>query len=637
MNNKAPWIDEYTTVGIPHTLEPYPRKAIDHTLALAAERYPQMGLVQFGFEMPYPLALQNARRLARAFYDLGLRKGDRVVTILPTSIQFVLVDFALSIVGGIHVPCNHLESTDRLKQKCREAHPSVLLCLDEYGSVGIEIVNDLQIRHLIFTSLHDYSTRSPKKLRGDGREKWLVELIARTYLEPPSISIDPEHDVETILFTGGTTGTAKGCMLSHYNVYANVLQVSWGMGIIGRLLDGAVTMLFGVPLAHSYGHNLMHVAVFMGYKIVLIPDPRDFEAMAEAVKEFRPSMQVGVPSQYMKLSAEGGGGRGILGLSGSAALDETTRSKFEAKRGGGIIEGYGLSEMSPATHCNASLLVRLLGGMRTTGLFCRFFGSQKMQSLANGALQKLGSKNFGFAVQKILPFAMKISGKSDPTKEHDKSATIGIPMPDTRIKIVDVDTGEPIPLEEVVREGRSGELCVDGPQKMLGYWPDRGSGMDEEGFIHTGDVVVMDERGYFKVVDRVKDMVVVSGYKVYSREIDELLITHPDIEMAATVGVPDPSKPGSERVAVFVQHKAHSEARLDEEKVVGFLRNKVAKYAVPRYVRFVDTIPRTEMEKVNKKLLRAMLETELERERRISEDAKPEQRPSEARPTAARN
>ena len=621
VNGNTPWLREYDILGIPHTLEPYPREPIHHSLEVAAEKYPHMGLVQFDFEMPYPVVLQNARRLARNFYDLGVRKGDRVITILPTCIQFVLVDFALSICGGVHVPCNHLDSAETLKKKCSEVSPQVLVCLDEYGSLGAALSDDLQIDHIIFTSLHDYSVCTPKKIRGTGRELWLVELIARTYQEPPRVEIDPENDIETILFTGGTTGVSKGCMLSHYNIYANVTQIAWAMGITSRLLDGTILIHFGVPLSHSYGHHLMHLSVAVGYKVIFVPDPRDYSAMAEVTREYRPSMQVGVPAQYMKLSGAHKNSRGVLGLSGSAALFDSTREEFESKRGGGIIEGYGLSEMSPATHTNASLIVRLLGGDKMATLFSRVLGKPKIQSMANGMLRRFGSKNFGRAVQKMLPIAMKFSGKI--SRGENKRSTIGLPLPDTSVKILDVDTGRVLSWSELVADGRSGELCVNGPQRMVGYWPDKGSGLDDEGFVHTGDVVEVDERGYFKIVDRIKDMVVVSGYKVYSQEIDQLLHTHPDIEMAATVGVPDPDSPGTERVAVFVQIKSHARARLDEEKIVGFLRDKVAKYAVPKYVRFLETIPLTELQKVDKKRLRDMIMKDLNLDDQKREVIKP--------------
>jgi long-chain acyl-CoA synthetase len=159
-------------------------------------------------------------------------------------------------------------------------------------------------------------------------------------------------------------------------------------------------------------------------------------------------------------------------------------------------------------------------------------------------------------------------------------------------------------LNEIITEGKAGELLLRGPQRMLGYWPEVGTGFDKDGFIHTGDVVKVDEKGYFFIEDRIKDMIVVSGFKVYSREVDDILYNHPGVAMAATLGIPDPERPGSELVKVFVQPKPGFKEKLDAEEIVSYLRERVAKYAVPKLVEFIDEMPLTEVFKINKKLLR---------------------------------
>lgn len=170
--------------------------------------------------------------------------------------------------------------------------------------------------------------------------------------------------------------------------------------------------------------------------------------------------------------------------------------------------------------------------------------------------------------------------------------------------MIDVDTGKELSWEEMINEGKVGEMLLKGPQRMIGYWPEEGKGFDEEGYIHTGDVVKVDERGYFYIVDRTKDMIIVSGYKVYSRELDDMLYDHPAVAMAATIGVPDPDRPGSERVKVFIQPKPDYKDKVSEQEIISYLQQKVAKYAVPKQVIFLDEMPLTEVQKVNKKYLR---------------------------------
>jgi acyl-CoA synthetase (AMP-forming)/AMP-acid ligase II len=208
----------------------------------------------------------------------------------------------------------------------------------------------------------------------------------------------------------------------------------------------------------------------------------------------------------------------------------------------------------------------------------------------------------------MLSKVTAFTSKKSKTKV-EKRGTIGIPMPDTEIKIVDVDTGRDLTWDEVVG-GKTGEMCLRGPQRMLGYWPDPGSGLDEEGYVRTGDVVKVDDNGYFTIVDRTKDMIIVSGFKVYSREIDDIMHNCPGVARAATIGVADPERQGSERVCVFVEPQSGSEKDVTEETVINYLKNQVAKYAVPKVVRIVDAIPLTEVQKVDKKLLRKMAEKE---------------------------
>ncbi len=233
----------------------------------------------------------------------------------------------------------------------------------------------------------------------------------------------------------------------------------------------------------------------------------------------------------------------------------------------------------------------------------------------------LGPKLYGKIFLGIMGMVSDMNHKKSSLKNVEKRATIGIPVPDTVVKVVEVDTGTAIPFQEMIEDGRVGEMLLSGPQRMLGYWPEPGRGLDDEGFVHTGDVVKMDENGYFSIVDRTKDMAIVSGYKVYTREVDDILYDHPATEVAATIGVPDPEREGSERIKVFVQVREEYKNKVSEDDYIAYLREKVAKYAVPRSVTFLEEMPLTEVFKVNKRLLREMELEELPGELTVSSRA----------------
>ncbi|PKN37482.1 MAG: AMP-dependent synthetase [Deltaproteobacteria bacterium HGW-Deltaproteobacteria-2] len=609
-----PWLKEYNIFGIPQTLNPYPDKPAYDILYETARRFKKQGLVQIDYFMSYPEVKNHVDRLATVLFNMGLKKGDRVATLLPTSIQFVIADYAISRAGLVHIPSSSLEPADHLQHKFKEGSPYSLICLDEYLDVVKNIVQHVEIKNIIVSKLDDYSLNKPKSyepltLKG---AQWWTELISKTPPSPPEITFDVAKDLELILFTGGTTGLPKGCMLTHRNVYANTMQNANAMGGAQKLVKGALTVLMGLPFFHSYGHCTMHTMTYEGYNQILIPDARDTASMVRMIKEYHPFLQIGVPTQFLKLTQGELKDVNILGISGSAPLPKTVQEEFEKKGGGGgIMEGYGLSEMSPVTHLNTSFLLRILGGRTLVKINSKLLQIPGVVPMINNFLRLLGSRNTGFMMSKGMGLLSRLTANkaTKPKKVVEKRGTIGVPMPDTEIKIVDIDTGAILSWDEIVK-GKTGEMYLRGPQRMLGYWPTPGSGLDEEGYVHTGDVVKVDENGYFYIVDRTKDMIIVSGFKVYSREIDDILQGCPGVGRAATIGIPDPERQGSERVCVFVEPQNGCERDITEEKIINYLKNSVAKYAVPKVVKIVESIPLTEVQKVNKKLLRQIAEKE---------------------------
>ncbi|MFZ5564585.1 MAG: AMP-binding protein [Thermodesulfobacteriota bacterium] len=613
MSAQMPWFKEYKVFGIPQSLKPYPNKSVGDILDDTAARFKKTGLIQNNFKMTYPEVKDHADRLAAALAAMGLVKGDRVATIFPTCIQFVISDYAIAKAGLVQIPSSSLEPPSTLEHKFSKGTPKALICLDEYIDLAVEVMKRTGIKHLIVSNLDDYSLNPPAshKALNIPNAVWMSDLIAKTPPNPPRVTFDVEKDLELLLFTGGTTGLPKGCMLTHRNVYANSMQSTWAQGAASKIMQGAISVLLGLPMFHSYGHMIMHVMTMLGADQILITDARDTKAMVEMIKKYRPLMQMGVPTQFLNIAKEELAGVGMLGISGSAPLPPSTQEQFEKKSSGAIMEGYGLSEMSPNTHLNTSFLLRLAGGRVPQRINSFMLGLPGVVPVANLGARMLGSKNLGYIAGKFIAFTVqhsarkKAAGKTIP----EKRGAVGIPFPDTEVMLVDTDTGAVLSVDDIIA-GKRGEMCLKGPQRMLGYWPEAGSGMDKDGYIHTGDVVTVDKDGYFYIVDRTKDMVNVSGYKVYTREIDDILCGHPGVELGATVGIPDPERAGSERVVAYVQPTEAYKGKLTPDEIIAYLKERVAKYAVPRAVKIVDAMPLTEVQKLNKKEIRKQAEQE---------------------------
>ncbi len=599
-----PWWEEYKACGIPRTLEPYPDKPTHFLLDRSAELYPRMGCVQLGLELSYREVKEHADRLACALEQLGVGKGDRVATLLPTSLQYVVADAGISKAGAVHVPCSFLEAREGLARKFSQCTPKALICLNRYFHLAQHLQDYMENGVVLVTALEDYSAKKqvPPQLPG---AHWLMEVIEQARPTPPPVKIDPRNDLETVIFTGGTTGVAKGCMLTHRNVVANATQNPAIFGPVRKVFRGNMSVLMGNPFFHSYGHSVMHTMIGEGYNMLLVVDPRDYRAMLDLARRYNPVLQVGLPTQFMKLLEEEGRAK-VIGISGAAPLPPSVQERYSQSGRGFISEGYGLSELTAVSHFNVSANIRAMGGRGMMRALNSLIFNPVGVALFRGVAKILGPRRFGKFFLAQMSLIGKFPGLSRKAREIEKRATIGIPLPDTEVKVVEVDTEDPIPWERLSREGLVGEMLLKGPQTMLGYWPEPGKGLDSQGFVHTGDVVKMDSRGYFSIVDRTKDMIIVSGFKVYTREVDDILYEHPATEVAATVGVPDPDRPGSERVMVFVQLKEDYRGKVSEEEYLEYLRERVARYALPRTVVFLEEMPLTEVGKVNKKALREM-------------------------------
>jgi long-chain acyl-CoA synthetase len=545
---ERPWLTEYETYGIDETLEPYPDHAVHGFLETAAAEYPEQGLVQRGAKVTYDTVLEDVEQLATALSERGVGKGDRVATVLPTSVQFVVVTNAASRLGAVHIPNDFLESTDDLVDRLERGDPDVLVGDAAHRDLLTSLRDELGLDSVVLTDVDDYSADPPSHEPEPGIE-WLPQVIEDAARDPPAVDIAPD-DTHTLLFTGGTTGRPKGCLLTHRNLVANALQATAAQSRLPQLMRGNEAAVLALPMYHSYGYSTVNSLVELGLDLLLVPDSRDSAAMRELIAAHEPMIMLGVPTQYMELVDEELD-HDVIGLSGSAPLASETREAF-GERSGGVSQGYGLSEMSPVTHFHVAGLQEALLG----------------RALDNG-------------------------GYDQPT--------IGVPVPDTEIRLRDPESHDELSISAAVADGLEAEMLVNGPQRMAGYLDDPDP-FDADGFVATGDVVKVDERGRFYVVDRVKNMINVSGLKVYTEAVDDVLFGMDGVRRPATVGVPDPERPGSERVKIFVEPEDC--ATVTPEAVRQYLDGRVPRQALPDEVEVLEEIPLTDIGKTDKVALR---------------------------------
>lgn len=543
---EKPWLKNYK-VGpykLPQTKEPYPELTVHSLLDAAAAEFPDNhACFYLGNEITYSELKLLADSLAAALADLGVRKGDKVATIFPNCPQFIISDFGILKAGATHVPCSPLHKADDLIYEIGDSGAETVVCINESFELVDSIKDRTKIKNIILTSVMDYSLEKPEIKQIPGTYQ-LRELIESHEPIPPEVEVDPREDLAVLVFTGGSTGLPKGVMLTHYNRLVALTLVGWYFEPLKIGIRGKTSMLMPLPLFHQYGHLMMHFAVYWGLKMYQILDPRDIDLLKEMLTKYRPLFSVCVPTQYAKLVLKGLGRTTTMFMSGAAALAPEIAQKFRQQTGMPITEAYGLTETCGGTHINLSSFSKITGFM---------------------ASEKFGS--------------------------------IGVPMPDTEVKIVDLETGEE------TAPGEEGELYVRGPQVMKGYWPEPGKGL-VDGWLPTGDVVKMDDDGYFYITDRVKDMANISGLKVYTRLVDDVLYEHPAVADAVAIGIPDPEIPGSERIKAFIILKDDQEGKITADDIISHCKEKLPVYSVPKFVEFRKELPLTVTEKFFKRQLR---------------------------------
>jgi long-chain acyl-CoA synthetase len=550
------WTENYPP-GVPQTYD-YPVVPLTAFLDDSARNYPNAPALDFmGNRTTYAQLKHEVDRFAGALAGLGVSKGTPVGFVLPNLPQNVIAYYATLRLGGIVVENNPMYTERELQHQLSDAGVEILITLDQFYAKVKAIRPELpKLREVVVTNVFDgmkglKAKIGPLTKKGKAAMapvsksepvKFWKELARGTAGPAQQAPIDPKTDLALLQYTGGTTGVSKGVMLTHYNLTTNAWQNRvW----LTDVQPGKEVGIAALPLFHSYGQTIcMNLSTLCAGLLVLVPNPRDIKGLLAEIDRTKPTLFPGVPTLYINLLAHPELKNFKLDsirvcVSGAAPLPVEVQQQWEQVTGGKLVEGYGLSETSPSTHANP------------------------------------------------------IYGKR-------KAGAIGLPLPDTDCRLVDVDD----PSKTVAPPG-PGELVIKGPQVMQGYWnrPDETEDVLRDGWLYTGDIAEVDEEGYFKIVDRKKDMIIVGGFNVYPRDVEEILYQNPKILEAAVIGVR--SAKSGEQVKAFIVLKSGQTATEDE--VEAFCRERLTAYKVPKLYEFRADLPKTMVGKV---LRRALAEEE---------------------------
>lgn len=547
----AAWFKQYDE-GVPHALT-FPVAPLYHLLDEAAANYGSRIAVEFqNTRMTYANLQEQAERLAAGLRARGVLPGDRVAIMLPNLPQVFVAFWGVIKAGAVAVLTNPLYMEHELVHQVQDSGARYMILLDVFWpkisplrkQLGLEVCIVTRIREALrfpFSWLQPFSARRSKTWVDIPWDNHVVVRWADMLKTPERLSApvdDPDTALAVIQYTGGTTGLAKGAMLTHTNFLANVEQY---MAIIRQSAADEHVFLALLPIFHVFGLCITCIVpARMASKVVPMPRyvPGD---MLESFKKYQFTVFVGAPSVYISLLQQKNLAQYDLRhikfcISGSAPMPVEWLTRFAEVTGTRITEGFGLTEASPGTHAN-------------------------------------------------------------PVYGRQKPGSIGMPMPGTDARIVDLETGlQTLPSNEI------GELVVRGPQVMAGYWQrdDETARTIRNGWLFTGDIAYMDDDGFFYIVDRKKDLVIVGGYNVYPREIDEVLHTHPKIREAVTVGVQHRSR--GETIKAYIVPKDGETLTVPE--VVSYCRQKLASFKVPRSIEFRDELPKSMVGKVLRRILR---------------------------------
>ncbi|WP_415906189.1 AMP-binding protein [Neptuniibacter sp. QD72_48] len=537
---------------IPADINHYGFKTVPDVLAHVQKNFgPKPAFTSFGRTIDY----NELDRLSAAFavylqQETNLQPGDRVAIQLPNLIQYPIVLFGILRAGLVVVNTNPLYTPQEMQHQFNDSGAKALIIHKSMAHNAEKILDKTQIETLFVTQvgdLHDFIKRNLlnaavkylKKMEPDYNLPQAIPLRSAFYKydgqQPNPVKVE-SSDVAVLQYTGGTTGVSKGAILTHANLISNMLQAQERLTVPG--VDWTETVISPLPLYHIYAFTVAQVVSLMGGHSVLIPNPRDIPGFIKEMQKWRMSTFVGLNTLFVALCNDENFAQVDFSnlkftASGGMALNPSTAVLWKDKTGCDVIEGYGLTETSPAVCFNPP--------------------------------------------------------------DDNRTGTIGLPMIHTDVRIIGTDG------QDVVK-GEAGELCVKGPQVMRGYWQREeatASSFTDDGYFITGDIATIDEEGYFRIVDRAKDMIIVSGFNVYPNEVEDVITQHPDVVECAAIGIPD-DKTG-EIVKVFV---VSNNPDLSREDVRDWCKDKLTRYKVPKQVEFAEDLPKSNVGKVLRRLLK---------------------------------
>jgi long-chain acyl-CoA synthetase len=561
-----PWV-KYYEPGTPVELD-IPDHPLTWLLDQTASQYPaQTALIYYGTRISYAALNNLANRFAVALQHMGIQKGDRVAIALPNIPQYPIAFYGALKAGAVVVPTNPLYTEREMQHQLDDSGARAIIMLDMYYPIVRAVREKTKLEKIIITRASDYlppvlrllfplSQRKAKlpeprltsqELRTDPMLSNMADLLRPSTKGGVELFRLPEpargEELAVLQYTGGTTGLSKGAMLTHRNLLANALQTRhW----TPRARNGQEVGLCVAPFFHSYGLTVgMNLSIYAAATMVLLPKFSAKEVV-KTIARYRPTMFPGIPTMYVAIMREAKGNARQINsvkycISGAAPLPAKVQEDFERMSGGKVVEGYGLSETSPVTHCN-------------------------------------------------------------PLNENCVNGSVGLPLPNIDAMIMDGETGQALP------PGQIGEIMVKGPNVMQGYWnrPQETEAIFRDGWMHTGDLGYMDEKGYFYIADRSKDLIVASGFNVYPREVEEVLYRHEAIQEAAVVGIPDEYR-GENVAAVLVLKEGFSPSDEIRASIIALCKRELTAYKVPKVVEFRDTLPKSLIGKVLRREVREML------------------------------
>lgn len=551
MSEEKPWLKLYPK-EIPSELN-YPEQTVQEYLVKTAKEFPDKMAIHFmGKEFTYRYLHESALKVAAYLQKIGLEKGDRVAIMLPNTPQSVISYYGILFAGGVVVQTNPLYMERELEFQMKDSGAKAIIAMDILFPRVSKVMPQTDLQHVIVTAIKDFLP-FPKNLiypfiqkkqygisvnvKHEGNNHLFTEILKGPAGPIKEYEFDFNEDLALLQYTGGTTGFPKGVMLTHRNLVSNAAMCNaW----LYKTKRGEEVVLGILPFFHVYGMTTVIILTVMeANKMILLPK-FDAETTLKTIQKQRPTLFPGAPTIYIGLLNHPKINEYDLSsidscISGSSALPVEVQQNFEKITGGKLVEGYGLTETSPVTHAN------------------------------------------------FLWDEPRVKG------------SIGLPWPDTDAAIKSSETGEFLPPGEV------GEICVKGPQVMKGYWnrPDETEQTLKDGWLLTGDLGYMDERGYFYVVDRKKDMIIAGGYNIYPREIEEVLYEHEAVQEVVAAGVPHPYR--GETVKAYIVLK--DGANVTEEELNQFVRKQLAAYKVPRIYEFREELPKTAIGKILRRKL----------------------------------